>query len=189
MHRAVRGEGELPAERLVQAERRSVARDQEVLGAGRNPERHPLERGFRRRAPAGGRRPAGAGLGVGRRRAVGAGAVHRAQQHLQQVEGAAGLEAVGVGRDAAHGVERHRAADEARVPPPRPVGPRGFDGDAAFERRLRELPRDAADAAGGDAGTRRRPLRRPGRVEIALRNQLEDGAGAAAVGQFLDVDK
>jgi hypothetical protein len=45
------------------------------------------------------------GLGVGRLEAEAAGHLDRAQQDLQHMQRAAGLEAVGMGRDAAHGVE------------------------------------------------------------------------------------
>jgi hypothetical protein len=49
-------------------------------------------------------------LGVGRLHPVAAGHLHRAEDDLQQVQRAGGLEAVGMGRNPAHRVEADRAA-------------------------------------------------------------------------------
>ena len=65
----------------------------------------------------------GDGLGVGRLEAEAARGLDRAEEDLQQVDGAAGLEAVGVGGDAAHGVEGDRAAGHRFVATAAEVGP------------------------------------------------------------------
>ena len=66
-------------------------------------------------------------LRIGRLVAEAAGAVDRADQHLQHVQRARRLEAVGMGGDAAHGMERDRPADEAFMPLAVHVGPRLVD--------------------------------------------------------------
>ena len=64
------------------------------------------------------------------------GAVDGAQQDLQQMQRAAGLETVGVRGNAAHGVDRHRSADHALVALALEIGPRLFDNDFALEGSL-----------------------------------------------------
>ena len=68
------------------------------------------------------------GLGVGRLEAEAARRLDRAEQQLQQVQRAAGLEAVGVRGDAAHGVHGHRPAGHRGVALAAEVGPRGGRG-------------------------------------------------------------
>ena len=99
-----------------------------------------------------GLRKGGAGLRVGRLVAEAAGAIDRAQQDLQHVQDAAGVEAVGVGRDAAHGVHADRPADHLLVAAAGPVGPGDVERDLLLEGGVRQLGGDAADGGGGDAG-------------------------------------
>ena len=93
------------------------------------------------------------------------------------MQGAAGLEAVRVGGDAAHRVEGDRAAGHRRVAGAVDVGPGALEGDLALEGCLRELGGEAADrhrvepAGGGDR------LGREGGVEIGVGHQLEHGLG------------
>ena len=72
---------------------------------------------------------------IGRLEAKTAGAIDRADQDLQQVQGARRLEAVGMSRDAAHGVERHRPADHALVALALHVGPGLLDDHLTIECR------------------------------------------------------
>ena len=118
VHHAVGGERRLPGEGLVDALRAAVGVDGEILGAARIAEVRAVER------LAGGDLVVrlgvdGDGLGVGRLEAEAAGGLDRAEEDLQEVDGAAGLEAVGVGGDAAHGVEGDRAAGHRFVALPR----------------------------------------------------------------------
>ena len=120
---------------------------------------------------------------IGRLVAPAARRIDAAQDELQQMDGAAGVEAVGVGRDAAHGVHRDRPADHALVTPAGRVGPRHVDGDALFEGGVGQLGGDALDRGGRDAGALGHRLGRVARVEIALGDEMERRHGLAAVGQ------
>jgi hypothetical protein len=92
---------------------------------------------------------------VGRLEAEAAGAIDRSEQDLQQVQRAAGLESVGMGRDPAHGVKRHRPADHLVVPLALHVGPGPLDHHFALECRLGDLAGEAGDGVSRDPG----PLR------------------------------
>ena len=110
--------------------------DQQVLRPHREAERHAgsgVSGAVGR--PAGRLRPGGDRLREGRLVAEAAGQIDRAEQDLQQVQRAAGLEAVGMGRDAAHGVHRDRPADHLLVPAARPVGPRLVEHRSAARTR------------------------------------------------------
>ncbi len=97
------------------------------------------------------------------------------------MNGAAGVKAVRVGRDAAHRVHGHRPADHARVALPGPVGPGLLDHHLLLEGGMSELGGDSADGCGGDA----RPLgdrsRRIGGIEAAAREDLEHRDRAPSV--------
>ncbi len=82
---------------------------------------------------------------IGRLEAEAARNVDGAEQQLQQVQRAAGLEAVRVGRDAAHRMHRDRPPAHRLVAPAGPVGPRHGNLDRLLERDVRELGGDAAD--------------------------------------------
>ena len=157
VHHAVGGERRLPGEGLVDALRAAVGVDGEVLGAAGVAEVRAVER------LAGGDlvvRPGvgGDGLGVGRLEAEAARGLDRAEEDLQQVDGAAGLEAVGVGGDAAHGVEGDRAAGHGLVALAAEVGPGAVEGDRLARRRC---GRGARRGGGCRRGRGRRRGRRP----------------------------
>src|SRR3546814_11102013 len=76
---------------------------------------------------------------------------HRAQQQLQQVQRAAGVEAVAVRADPAHGVHRDPAADHLGVPAAPGVGPGAGQRALAVERGLREFALYGGDDVGGYA--------------------------------------
>ena len=87
---------------------------------------------------------------------------------------AAGMEAVGMRRDAAHRVHRRpagRASSRAAARPSRSTAPAARS--PARRRRRRFRRRDAADRRRRDAAGRGDRLRRVLRIEIALGEQLE----------------
>ena len=118
-------------------------------------------------------RPGRDRLGIGRLVAPGARRIDRAKQHLQQMDRAAGLEAVGVGGNAAHRVHRDRPADHRLVPPARRIGPRLIAARSPGRRRRRQFGGDAADRRGRDAAAFGDRIGRVVAVEIALGEQLE----------------
>ena len=96
---------------------------------------------------------------------------------------AGGVEAVGVGGDAAHGVHADGAADHLVVAAAEPVGPGNVEGDLLLEGGMRQLGGDAADGGGGDAGRLRDLLGRVLGAEEPLGQQLEHRHRVAPVGQ------
>ena len=64
------------------------------------------------------------------------------------------LEAVGMGGNPAHGMERHRPADEALVPLAMHVGPWLVEDNRLVEGDAGDLGSKTADHLGGDAGLR-----------------------------------
>ena len=107
-------------------------------------------------------------------------AIDPAEQHLQQVQRAAGLEAVGMGRDAAHRVHRHRAADHLSCRG-RPSRSRAIGTRSLVEGDLRQFGGDPPDGRGGDAAA---PRRAPGVAADrgSARPAAGTPAGAAAIG-------
>ena len=109
VHQAVRGERRFPGERLVDAQRLARVVDQQIFRAMREAERRSGQRLARLHF-------AGLAGGLGRRNrprirrlvAEAARRIDRAEQHLQKMQRAAGVEAVGMRRDAAHRVHRDR---------------------------------------------------------------------------------
>ena len=77
----------------------------------------------------------------------------------QDAQRADGLEAVGMGRQAAHGVEGHRVAGDRVVLVVPAVGPGDRQFDLLIARGDAHLVGQPADGLGGDAGDARRPLR------------------------------
>ena len=100
-----------------------------------------------------------------------AGPVDGAQQRHQDGQRADRLEAVGMRRQPAHGVERHRVAGDRVVLVAPGIGPGDRQLDALVARGDAHLVRQAADRLGRDAGDLRRPFRRV--VLDALLQQLE----------------
>ena len=174
VHQAVVGERRVPRIGLVYPQRLPVFVHREVFGAGREAERRR-----RQRLPR-----LGAGRGFQRRRdvarerrlgAVAAGAVNRAQQHLQEVNRAAGVKAVRVRRNAAHRVHGHGAANELVVFAPGKVGPFALHLNGLAERDLRHFKREAFDDIGADAAHPGGVGGRVARVEVFFGEQREHG--------------
>ena len=97
-----------------------------------------------------------------------AGIVERAQQHLQQMQRAAGLKAVGMRGDAAHRVHRDGPADHLVVRAAVHVGPADRQFDRLLERYLRHFQREPGDRLGGNAALCGHALGRIAIVEIAF---------------------
>ena len=182
VHHAVRGERRLPGERLVDPARAAVGLDQQILGPGRIAERRSRHRLARRHlaGPPGGLRARRRRLRERRLVAKAARHVDAAEQHLQQMQRAAGVEAVGMGRDAAHRMHADRPADHALVAAAPDVGPGDVERDRLAERGMGELGRDPADRGGRDAGLRCDRIGAVARIEIALGQQMEHRQGPLA---------
>ena len=98
------------------------------------------------------------------------------------MERTAGVEAVAVRADPAHRMHRHWPSDHLRMLAAPAVGPGDRQRQLGIERGLGEFARDAADGRCGDAAAFADRIRRILGVEVAVDDQLEDGARAAAVG-------
>ena len=175
----------LPGKALVDAAGVALGVDQQVLGAGGEAQRRARHRfaGLDLVRPPGGRgaRRAGPrerGLGAEASRAVDA-----AQQHLQQVDGAAGMEAVGMRRYAAHRVHRDRPADHLVVLAPGPVRPGHVQLDFLLEGGVRQFGGDAADGVGRHAGLVLDHVGRVLRLQVTLGHQFEGRPTNGAVFQ------
>ena len=161
----------------------AVGVDQQILRPLRKAERRALQR---RNRPARARRQVRRRRQPRERRLVAeaAGAIDRAEQDLQEMQHPAGLEAVGMGRDAAHGVHRHRAADCFLVAPACGLGPRHVERDLLLESGVRELARDAPDRLDRDAEAAATLSGLYSSREKALRDQREARPRVASVGQL-----
>ena len=176
LNHAVRRDRKLPRERLVDPAGRTVGLHQKVVWPGWETQ------GRSRQRPPRSDIRISAGRLKWRRRRLGerwfvtkpAGAIDAAQQHLQQMDRPAGLEAVAVGRDPAHRVNGNRAPDHALMPLPRPIGPRHIERYLLLESDLGQFRRDPPDRRRGYARAVGHSCRRIGRVEVAPRQQLED---------------
>jgi hypothetical protein len=99
------------------------------------------------------------------------------------MNGAAGMEAVGMGGDAAHGMHADRAADEAVMDASGPIGPALPDLDLLVEGRVRQFGGDPLDGRGGHARLLGHRLRRVFRIQVALGHQIKRRPRLAAVRQ------
>ena len=90
------------------------------------------------------------------------------------MEGAAGLEPVGMGRDAAHGVEADRAADHPVVFHAAEIGPFAVDRDLFLEGDTRQFRGDGADTVRRDAAGIGHGFGGVVVGEIAFCDQVED---------------
>ena len=102
--------------------------------------------------------------------------IDRAEQHLQQMQRAAGVEAVRMRRDAAHRMHRDRPAAHRLVPPPGPVGPRHRRARSPARRRRARSRR----RGGGSSPPGCRRSRRPPRARSADRDSARRRAGRPA---------
>jgi hypothetical protein len=89
------------------------------------------------------------------------------------VDHAAGLEPVGMGRDAAHRVHRHGPPDHLVVLAPH-VGPWTVEDDFLLEGHMGDLGGDAADLLGRMPVASATAFRRIVIVQVAFGHQLED---------------
>ena len=172
LQHAVRGERVLPRERLVDAARRAVCVDEQILGRLHVAERRCVERAVRLARLA--------GTIAGRRRfrirrlvAEAARRVDRAEQHLQEMQRAARVKAVRMRRDAAHRVHRDRAADHLRVLAAVRVGPASAGCGSPDRTRFRR----ARARGGGSCRRGRRRLRRQCSARIRRRDSARQKAG------------
>ena len=191
VHQAVDRQRRVPGKRLVDAGRPAVLVDQQIFGAARKAEMRARQRlvGAEMLGPAVRRRMRLDRLRIGRLVAEAAGAIDGADQHLQQMQRARRLEAVGMGRDAAHGMERHRPADEALMAVAVHVGPWLVDADRLVEGDAGDFGGKAADRLGGDAGLGGDGFRRIFRVEIFFGEKLERRHARTAVGELVAAGK
>ena len=135
---------------MVDAARLAVRIDQQIFRAVHEAQRR------RHRAC---RRPARLARAVRRRNrprerrlvAEGAGRIDRAEQQLQQVQRAAGVEAVAVRADAAHRVHRHRPADHLACSRPQLSVQAIGSVSLTVEGGCGQFARDAADGVGRNA--------------------------------------
>ena len=121
-------------------------------------------------------------FGIGRFEAVAAGGFHRAQHDLQQMQRAGGLKAVGMGRNAAHGVERHGAAQHGVVGITAKICPRLFDFNRLVKGHIGQFRRQCADACGGDAAPLGHSLGRVFGGKVAFGHVLKHSAVALPFG-------
>ena len=151
MHQAVGGHRVFPRERLVDPGGVAVVVKAKVVGAVDVAEVGPVQRcaggDFAMRF---GMR--GGGFGVGWFEAKAAGGFDRAEQDLQDMQRPRRLEAVGMRRDTAHGVEADGAAGHGGVGSPTEVGPCAVQGDRVVEGGAGDFGGELADAGRGDAG-------------------------------------
>ena len=172
VHQPVGRHGVLPGKGLVDAGRAAVLLQRQMLRPAHEAQMRPAERCARGHADVRCRVRLDR-LGIGRLEPEPAGHLDRTEQNLQQVQRAAGLEAVGVRRNPAHGVEGDRAADHGLVPLAPEVGPGLVDDDFLFKGRMRQLGRQPPDGHGRHAGSLGCGFRRVGGVEVALGQQHE----------------
>ena len=167
---------------MVDAARVAVGVDQQVLGRVHETQRRGIERAVGLAGLAGAVRRRN---GFRERRLVAerARGVDRAEQQLQQVQRAAGVEAVAVRADAAHRVHRDRAADHLGVLAAVRVGPRDRQRDGMVERGFGQFARDPADGVGGDPAAFADRVGRVLRVEVAFGDEVERRHRGAAIGQ------
>ncbi len=180
MHQPVGGKRVFPCEGFVDALGVAVFINAQVFGAARVTQVRAVER------RAGGYGVVRLGVVIHRFRvrwleAEAARNLDRAEQDLQDVQGARGLEAVGVGRDAAHGVHGHGAADHLLVLFAFPVGPRDVEGDFFLESHASQLCGDGADTVGGDAHTLGHGIGGVFVGQVFLGENFESGAALHAV--------
>ena len=86
------------------------------------------------------------------------------------MDGAAGVKAVGMGRNTAHGMHGDRTPDHFLLSPSGPVRPGNVEGDFLLEGGLGDLGGDAADSPGIDTDPCRHGIRGVFLGKISLRH-------------------
>ncbi len=125
--------------------------------------------------------PGGAGLRKRRLEAEAAGNIDSAEQQLQQMERAAGVKAVGMRGDAAHGMHRDGSSAHGLMALAVGVGPGHRQFDGLLERGVGELGGEAADGVGRHATLFGDGVGRILRIAIAFGDQLEDRRAVSAI--------
>ena len=128
-------------------------------------------------------RKGGERFGVRRFETHAPGRVDTAEQNLQQVDGAAGVKAVGMGGYAAHGMDADRSADHAVVAPTGPVGPRLLDDNILLEGGVRQFGGDSANGLGSQPHPRSHRVGAVLLVKVPLGQDVERWPGASSVGK------
>ena len=184
VHHPMQAERRFPGKGLVDPQRRARLVHQQIVRPLREGEDIAGERGIRFRALAGRRRAGRDRPREGRFVAPGPGGIDRPQQHLHQVQGAAGVKAVGMGGDAAHRVKRDRPPDGLRMRAAPDIRPGLVQHQRLVEGDIGDFGGDPADGLGRYAA----PLgHRLGGVfggKVAFGQQLEDRHRHAAIGQL-----
>ena len=185
VHQAVGGERGLPGERLVDTLGRAAVIEQQLLGRHGKPQVRPRERrvGLHLPVPAEGLGKRVQRLRVRRLVAHAARHVDGAQQELEDVDGAAGVKAVAVGGDPAHGVHGHGPADHLVVAAAEAVGPPDRQLDGLLEGDPRQIGGDAPDRPRRDSAGPGHPVRRVRVIQVALDDPLKAGHRPPAVRQ------
>ena len=175
MQQAVRGQRIRPRIGMVDALRLAGRVHHQILGAVHEAQRRGVERAVVLARLAG---PVGRRHRFRERRLVAEAArrVDRAQQHLQHVQRAAGVEAVAVRADAAHRVHRHRPADHRVVS----CGPRHRSSAPAIRDCSRTRPAPVRARCGGWCRRGCRSARSPHRANTADRDSVRRAAGTRA---------
>ena len=101
------------------------------------------------------------------------------------MDGAAGLEAIGMGGDSTHGMHGDGAAHHLLMIPAQMIRPRNVECDLLLEGGAGEFGGDAADRVRGNAAALRHILRRPFGLEEALCNERKGGNNPAAVSELV----
>ena len=106
----------------------------------------------------------------GRLVAPGTWRIYRTQQHLQNMQCTAGMKAVGMGADAAHGMHRNRPAHHFLMPTAERISPGLIERDGLVEGNVSHLGRDAANAFRIQPAAFRDRFRRIFSAEVAFRH-------------------
>ena len=184
MHEAVRGNRRFPRIGFIDAQRVAVLVDHQIFRARGEAQGWTGKRRVRRvnnidivfRQLMRRNR-----LGIGRAGAEVAGAVQRAQQHLDQMDRAAGMEAVGVGGNAAHRVHGHRPADHLIVLATVDISPLDIQFDSLLECHMRHFQGHALDRLGWHATLLSHIGRGIALVEVAFGSQRQHSFHRTAI--------
>ena len=175
MHQAMRRHGVFPSVGLVNAGRAAVVFETQIVRPLNIAQMRPVQRG------AGGdfavrfgmRRN---GFWIRRLKAKPAGHLNRAQDDLQQMQAAAGLKAIGMGRYATHGVKGHRAANHLIMLIAAEIGPGLVKLEGLIKGNAGQICSDGPDPICGNPAALRHVFRRIVIRQITLGQMLEHRA-------------